>query len=183
MPDRSAARLEMQASERESAVQGLDLGVAGHPLEPVLRTAIETCNRLFMRTLKRRSQFSSLVESSADASCGITGHVRVESSQPLVVGLACDHATMNAIASAFLSMPGSARDDALAQDALGELINVLMGYVVKETLPEDARYHARPRRISRSRSQACCRAMRSRSRWCPSSVRSCWWSVAAAWDS
>jgi hypothetical protein len=137
--------LEMQASERESAVQGLDLGVAGHALEPVLRTAIETCNRLFVRTLKRRSQFSSLVENAADvAGCSIAGHVRVEAAAPLVVGIACDRATMNAIASAFLSLPGSSRDDALAQDALGELINVLMGYVVKETLAEDARYHAAP---------------------------------------
>ncbi len=143
--------LEMQASERDSAVQVLDLGVAGHPLKPVLRTAIETCNRLFMRTLKRRSQFSSLVENAAEVAwCSVVGHVRVESSTPLVIGLACDGATTAAIASAFLSMPDTPCDDVLAQDALGELINVLMGYVVKETLPEDARYHAAPPDFSSS---------------------------------
>jgi len=143
--------LEMQASERESAVQGLDLGVAGHPLQPVLRTAIETCNRLFMRTLKRRSQFSSLVENPGEVAwCSVVGHVHVESSTPLVIGLACDGATTAAIASAFLSMPDTPCDDGLAQDALGELINVLMGYVVKETLPEDARYHAAPPDFSSS---------------------------------
>jgi len=137
--------LEIQASERESAIQGLDIGVAGHALEPVLRTAIDTCNRLFMRTLKRRSQFSNLVESAADvAGCTIAGHVRVDCATPIWVGLACDRATTAAIASAFLSMPGGSCEDSLARDALGELINVLMGYVVKETLPEDARYRPAP---------------------------------------
>ncbi|MFL6591079.1 MAG: chemotaxis protein CheX, partial [Luteimonas sp.] len=80
--------LEMQASERESAIQGLDIGVAGHALEPVLRAAIDTCNRLFVRTLKRRSQFSSLVESAGEvAGCTIAGHVQVEAAAPLWVGL------------------------------------------------------------------------------------------------
>jgi len=101
-------------------VQVLDLGVGRNPLKPVLRTAIETCNRLFMRTLKRRSQFSSLVEDAAAVAwCSVVGHVRVESSTPLVIGLACDGATTAAIASAFLSMPDTPCDDVLAQDARG----------------------------------------------------------------
>ena len=141
-------------------------------MEPVLRTAIDTCNRLFMRTLKRRSQFSSLVERADVAGCTVAGHVRVEAATPLWVGLACDRATTAAIASAFLSMPGGSCEDSLAQDALGELINVLMGYVVRETLPEDARYHPAPPDFSIPVS-GLLETVRSRFRWPPSSVRSC----------
>lgn len=137
--------LQAQLAERDDAVHALDLGVAGHPLGDVLGSAISNCNKLFPRILKTRCQFSSLVQSPADlAHCAVTGHVRVDAQPPLLIGLACDPATMANIASAFMLIRPADCDAELAQDALGELINVLMGYVVKDTLAEDARYRASP---------------------------------------
>lgn len=137
--------LRSQQAEREDAVLALELGVDRHPMGEVIGVAISTCNKLFPRTLKTRCQFSSLVQSPADlALCTVTGHVRVEAEPPLRIALACDRTTMANIAAAFMLIPTADCDDALAQDALGELINVLMGYVVKDTLAEDARYSATP---------------------------------------
>ncbi|MGH8076912.1 MAG: chemotaxis protein CheX [Lysobacter sp.] len=137
--------LQAQQAERDDAVQALELGVAGHPMGDVIGVAISTSSKLFTRTLKSRCQFSSLVQSPADlASCTVTGYVRVDADRPLLIGLACDQATMTNIASAFIGIAASKCDDELARDALGELINVLMGYVVKDTLPDDARYRASP---------------------------------------
>ncbi len=137
--------LQAQAAERDDAVEVLDVGVAGHPLGDVLASAIGNCNKLFPRILKTRCQFSSLVQSPADlATCAITGHVRVQARQSLSIGLACDEATMINMASAFMMIPSADCDAELAQDALGELINVLMGYVVKDTLADDDRYRASP---------------------------------------
>lgn len=137
--------LQAQLAERDDAVHALDLGVAGHPLGDVLVSAIGNCNKLFPRILKTRCQFSSLVQSPADlAHCAITGHVRVDAQPPLSIGLACDAATMAHIASAFMLIRPVDCDAELAQDALGELINVLMGYVIKDALADDASYRASP---------------------------------------
>lgn len=143
--DQVEQALQAQQAEREDAVQALDVGVAGHPMGEVLGAAIGTCNKLFPRILNTRCRFSSLVQSPADlAHCAVTGHVRVDAQPPLLIALACDHATMTNIACAFLLVPVAECDETLAQDALGELINVLMGYVAKDTLTEDARYRACP---------------------------------------
>lgn len=137
--------LQAQAAERDEAVSALDLGVAGHPLGDVLGSAIGNCNKLFPRILKTRCQFASLVQSPAElAHCTVTGHVRVDAQPTLSIGLACDGTTMANIASAFMLIRPVDCDAELAQDALGELINVLMGYVVKDTLADDARYRACP---------------------------------------
>lgn len=147
MLDRDAVEraLQAQAAERDDAVLALDLGVAGHPLGDVLASAIGNCNKLFPRILKARCQFSAVVQSAADvAECAVTGHVRVAANAPLSIVLACDPATMINIASAFMLIGADACDEELARDAMGELINVLMGYVVKETLADDERYRADP---------------------------------------
>ena len=137
--------LRVQAAERDDAVHAMDLGVAGHPLGDVLGAAISNCNKLFPRILKTRCQFSALVQSPADlAHCAVSGHVRVDAQPPLSIGLACDAATMTNIASAFMLIHPADCDAELAQDALGELVNVLMGYVVKDTLADDAPYRASP---------------------------------------
>jgi len=143
--DQVEQALQAQLAERDDAVQALDLGVAGHPMGKILGAAIGTCNKLFPRILRTRCQYSSLVQSPADlAHCAVSGHVRVDAEPPLLIGMACDQATMINIASAYMLIPVAECDEALAQDALGELINVLMGYVVKDVLAEDDRYRASP---------------------------------------
>jgi len=139
------AALQMQQAERNVAVRALESGVSGQPMATAIASAIATCNKLFTRTLKSRCQFASLLPSPDDlAGYATTGHVRVDAQPPLLIALACDRETMANIAAAFVGIPASQCDDALARDALGELINVLMGYVVKDTLADGARYRASP---------------------------------------
>ena len=137
--------LQAQSAERKDAVQALELGVTAHAVGPALEIAIGHCNKLFTRILRTPCQFSRLVASPADlVAFSVTGHVRVDAEPPLTIAIACGRPTMANIASAFLSMPALECDDGLARDALGEMINVLMGYVVKDTVPDDARYRASP---------------------------------------
>src|SRR5690606_27580379 len=64
---------------------------------------------------------------------------------PLDIGLACDLDSARALACALLGLAPADCDDALALDALGEMVNVLMGYAVREVLPDDdASYLALP---------------------------------------
>lgn len=143
--DQLEQALQAQSAERKDAVHALQLGVAAHAMGPVLEVAISHCNKLFTRILKTPCQFSSLLASPSDLiAFPVTGHVRVYAEPPLTIAIACDQPTTANIASAFLSMPAIECDDALARDALGEMINVLMGYVVKDTVPDDARYRASP---------------------------------------
>lgn len=143
--ERLADALKSQQHDRDDAIKALELGASGQAAGDVLGGAIDTCTRLFPRLLKTQCQFSCLVGSPDEtAGCEVTACVRIQAQRPLSVALGCDRATMANIAGAFLSLPPGDCDAALAQDALGELVNVLMGYIVKDTLPEDAAYRASP---------------------------------------
>lgn len=137
--------LRAHQADRDDANRALETGLAGHALGDVATAAITTCGRLFPRLLRSQCQFSSLVtDASGLAASTVTAHVRVESARPLVLGVACDDATATAIACGFLGITRGECDAALAEDALGEFVNVLMGYVVKDVLPDDAAYRASP---------------------------------------
>lgn len=137
--------LEAHRSDRDDALKSLELGLAGHPLADIASAALATCGRLFPRLLKQQAQFSHLVESGeAPPATGVVASVEIVAQRPFTLALGCDAATATAIACGFLSIRPDECDDALAQDALGELVNVLMGYVVKDVLPEDMTYRASP---------------------------------------
>jgi hypothetical protein len=137
--------LKAHQSDREDATRSLELGLAGHPLADVAGAAINTCSRLFPRLLKSQCQFSSLV-GPADAmpDCDALAQVHIDAARPLTVAVGCDRSTMTAIACGFLGIPAEECDEELARDALGELVNVLMGYIVKDVLPDDMMYRASP---------------------------------------
>ncbi|GAB1595728.1 chemotaxis protein CheX [Lysobacter claricitrinus] len=136
--------LRAHAGERDEAVRSLDTMLASHQLGRRIGNSIATCNKLFPRLLRTQCQFSSVADPKNPPATDAMALVRVSAERPLAIGVACDHATMHAIAQAFLSIPPEACDEELALDALGELVNVLMGYVVKDSLPEDATYRASP---------------------------------------
>ena len=139
------AALREHQAERADALKALEVGVAGHPLGEAMTSAINTSVRLFPRTLGAPCQVANVVGSAdALAGCDVTAHVRIACDAPMAIGIACDEATMHRMACAFLSIEPAQCDDALARDALGELVNVLMGYVVRETVPADASYRAAP---------------------------------------
>ena len=136
--------LRLHAADRDEATRSLDAIVATHQLGRRVGNSIATCNKLFPRLLRTQCQFSSVVDPSSPPAVDAMAIVRVAADRPLAIGMACDRATMHAMAQAFLTIPTEACDEELARDVLGELVNVLMGYVVKDSLPEDASYRASP---------------------------------------
>lgn len=136
--------LRLHAGERDEAVRSLDAVVATHQFGRRVGNAIATCNKLFPRLLRTQCQFSSVLDPAAPPATDVFALVRVAADRPMAIGMACDAATAQAMTQAFLSIPPEACDDELARDAVGELVNVLMGYVVKDCLPEDANYRASP---------------------------------------
>ncbi|MGY3264501.1 chemotaxis protein CheX [Lysobacter sp. HA35] len=142
--ERLAEELRSHAGERDEAVRSLDTMLASHQLGRRIGNSIATCNKLFPRLLRTQCQFSSVADPKNPPATDAMALVRVSADRPLAIGVACDNATMHAFAQAFLSIPPEACDEELALDALGEFVNVLMGYVVKDSLPEDATYRASP---------------------------------------
>ncbi|TZF91554.1 chemotaxis protein CheX [Cognatilysobacter lacus] len=136
--------LRLHSADRDEAARSLDAIVATHQFGRRVGNAIATCNKLFPRLLRTQCQFSSVIDPLAPPHVDAAALVRVAADRPLVIGMACDGATMHAMAQAFLSIPPEACDEELARDALGELVNMLMGYVVKDSLAEDANYTASP---------------------------------------
>jgi hypothetical protein len=142
--ERLDAELRLHAADRDEATRSLDAVVATHQLGRRVGNSIATCNKLFPRLLRTQCQFSSVADPAAPPPVDAVALVRVAAERPLAIGMACDTATMHAMAQAFLSIPPEACDEELARDALGELVNMLMGYVVKDSLAEDANYRASP---------------------------------------
>lgn len=140
------AELEAQRREREDATRSMELGVSGHPAERGLRAAVGSCVKLFPRVLHTQCQPGALVTSAADAvPCTHSASVRVAADDAAVsIALACDTATLHALAAGFVQLPAERIDDALALDALGEMVNVLMGYVAREALTPGTPYRAAP---------------------------------------
>lgn len=143
--DQLDAALRAHQADRDDALRSLEHGLAGHRVADIAHVAIQTCARLFPRLLKAQCQFSRLLDdATALPDCAVTAHVRIDAARPFAIGLACDARTATAAACGFLGVGGDECDDALALDALGELVNVVMGYVVKDVVPEDAAYTATP---------------------------------------
>lgn len=137
--------LKLHQSGREDAMKALEIGIAGHPLEDLATAAINTYTKLFPRIVKASCPFSSLVtEASALTAYPVTAHVRITGDRSFTLAVACGMDAMRGVAAAFVGIRPEDCDDALARDALGEYLNVVMGYVVKEVLSGDARYRATP---------------------------------------
>lgn len=138
------AELREHAGERDEAMRSLEMTLVAHQAGRRAANAISTCSKLFPRLLRTQCQFSSVIDPASVPACDAVAVVRVSADRPLVIGLACDAATLANLGAGFMSMPVDACDTDLARDAFGELVNVLMGYVVKDSLPEDASYRASP---------------------------------------
>jgi hypothetical protein len=146
--ERLEQALALHQAGRDEATSSLALGLVRHPAGDVMTSAIATCTRLFPRLLRSQSHFSQLLQDPADLEpFHASAHVRIAAQRPLLVAVACAPATAAGLAAAFLSIPADECDPDLAQDALGELVNVLMGYIAKDALPEDAEYRPEPPRF------------------------------------
>lgn len=138
------SELAAHRADQDAANHALAVGVADHALGEFANGAIALCGRLFPRMLDAQCQAAGLLAPAELAPYPHVAHVRIEGEQPLFIGLACDHATMHRLVCAFLKIGPERCDDALAIDGLGEIVNVLMGYVVRNVLPDDVQYQAFP---------------------------------------
>ena len=142
---RLEAELVLHRASQEHARTTLDRVVASHPLGGLATNVIDLCARLFPRMLGSQCQAATVLAPQHLDAWPCVAHVRVEGGHPLDIGLACDLATARALACALLGIAPDRCDDELAIDALGEMVNVLMGYAVRDVLPDgDATYRALP---------------------------------------
>ncbi len=145
-----AGRLQVEiAAHQAEQVQArhvLEAAVAAHPAGALAETAIGLCTRLFPRMLGSQCLPADVLPPEAlRAGWPCAAHVRVDGDHPFGIGLACDAESARALACALLGITPDQCDDALALDALGEMVNVLMGYVVRDAArDEDAAYRASP---------------------------------------
>ncbi len=136
--------LAEQQAERASAEQGYQQAIASHALNREIALAIDTANKQFTRILKSRSQFSAVLDAAGAHPHWASACIEIEASRRLLIGIAADAATTLKIACAFMRIKPERCDEELARDALGELLNVIMGYVIRDTLAEDERYTPSP---------------------------------------
>ena len=142
---RLEAELALHRSGQDQARNALDRVVASHPLGGLATSVIDLCARLFPRMLGSQCQAATVLSPQQLDMWPCVAHVRVEGDHPFEIGLACDLATARALGCALLGIAPDRCDDELAVDALGEMVNVLMGYAVRDVLPdEDASYRALP---------------------------------------
>lgn len=139
------AELALHRSGQDQARDTLDRVVASHPLGGLATSTIDLCARLFPRMLGSQCQAATVLSPQQLDMWPCVAHVRVEGDHPFGIGLACDLDTARALACALLGIAPDRCDDELALDALGEMVNVLMGYAVRDVLPDDdAAYRALP---------------------------------------
>ncbi len=139
--------LALHRNERDDAAHALELGLAGHPRARLVGSAIDTACKLFLRVLKTPCQFSAMLD-TADAGRRFDAGVEVAISGDagFRIALLCQRAAMFSIADGFFAGRVTEIDPELAQDAFGEFLNIVMGYVVQDNLPHDARYRPSPPR-------------------------------------
>lgn len=143
-PARLQAELAAHHADQDAASRALAVGVADHALAEFANGVIALCGRLFPRLLGSQCQAAGLSDAGMLAACPYAAHVQLEGEHPLLVGLACDHDTMHAMARAFLRIGPERCSDALALDGLGEIASVLAGYALRHVLPEDGSYLPTP---------------------------------------
>lgn len=147
--ERLDAELALHRADHEKARHDFERELAAHPLGDLAESAIGLCARLFPRMLGSQCLPAEVLPPEELAleperwSC--VQYVRVEGELRLGIGLAADLPTARALACALLGIAEDQCDDELAVDALGEMVNVLMGYLVHDVLAgDDTAYRALP---------------------------------------
>ena len=147
-PARLESELAAHRADQDAANHALAVGVADHALAELANGAIQLCGRLFPRMLEGQCQAAGVLGVEDMDLFPHVAHVRIDGERPMFIGMACNLQTMRAMACAFLKIGPERCDDALALDGLGEIVNVLMGYVVRNVLPDDVQYRAFPPGLS-----------------------------------
>lgn len=136
--------LAEQQAERANAEQDYREAISSHVLAREIALAIDTTNKQFTRILKSRSQFSTVLPAAGKQADRISACIEIQAGRRLLIGLAADPSTTLRIACAFMRIKPERCDEELARDAFGELLNVIMGYVIRDSLADDEGYTPSP---------------------------------------
>lgn len=138
------SELATHRADQDAANHDLAAGIAEHDQAGLANGAIALCGRLFPRMLGGPCQAAGVLRADDMDLFPHVVHVRIDGERPMSIGMACTLQTMRSMACAFLRIGPERCDDALALDSLGEIVNVLMGYVVRNVLPDELEYRAFP---------------------------------------
>lgn len=129
--------LQLHQQQFQKAHEQLSLAIADHPLADIMRHGIEFCAKLFLRILKTKCHFRCVLLGTHWPSLDNTVHIPIDSnSVPFAFGLACNDRTVINIACKFMGMPADECDAELAQDAFGEFLNIVVGQMLSQAMPE-----------------------------------------------
>ncbi len=134
---RLEAEIALHRADQERARHALEAVVAEHPVGDLAGHAIDLCARMFPRMLGSQCLPAEVLAPDELDAWPCVAHVRIEGARPFGIGLATDLAGARALACALLGIAADLCDDALALDALGEMVNVLMGYLVRDVMADD----------------------------------------------
>lgn len=134
---RLEAEIALHRADQERARHALEAVVAEHPVGDLAGHAIDLCARMFPRMLGSQCLPAEVLAPDELDAWPCVAHVRIEGARPFGIGLATDLAGARALACALLGITADLCDDALALDALGEMVNVLMGYLVRDVMADD----------------------------------------------
>jgi len=126
-------QLRQHQADCDSAIKYLEMNVAHHPLRATLNTSIDICNSLFLRVLHSRCHVKNLIDDYAkETSFTNTSHMVISGDESFKIALACGDETLINIASIFVGIDKQDVGIELAQDVLGEYLNVLVGQLLEE---------------------------------------------------
>jgi hypothetical protein len=104
-----------------------------HPLKSIFSSTIDICNSLFLSVLQSKCHVRNLLDSSKqDITFEFTSHIFIYTENPIKIALACSEGCLVEIACAFVKMKPNEMDIELAQDVLGEFLNILLGQLLEE---------------------------------------------------
>ncbi len=132
-PTNLTTQLQLHQRDCTDALLHLQTTVAQHPLKSILSNTIDICNSLFMRVLQSKCHVRNLIDSSRqDISFEHTSHILIHTQQNIRIALACSESCLLNIACAFIDMEPEDINIKLAEDVLGEFLNILLGQLLED---------------------------------------------------
>lgn len=138
--------LTLHQQEKEEALNTLEVGLQDHADAKLVNSLLNTCRKLFQRILKTQCDFSELIPKEGHSKLLPlrSACIDVTTLPPFFVAIACEPGVAEEIAMRFLNVKKEMIDNDLAIDAVGETLNTIMGYVVKDVVVYEENYTASP---------------------------------------
>ncbi len=126
------SQLQLHQKDCTDALVNLQKAVSLHPLKSIFSNTIDICNSLFLRVLHSKCHARNLVNPvKEDTTFQYTSHILIYTENPTKIALTCSEDSLVNIACAFVDMEPEEMDKELAQDVLGEFLNILLGQLLE----------------------------------------------------